>query len=157
MKPTTMFAALAASIAIVVTLPGCDSYKNSDPRGSSTAPTPMSSAADASTQTDNVPPAMQQSASAATGTAGEDARQDVAKAADPSADRGITAKIRALLLAEPGLKSMQINVQTQNGVAVLSGSVDTTANSWKAEQLARTVEGVKSVENRMMVKAQPVG
>jgi osmotically-inducible protein OsmY len=67
-------------------------------------------------------------------------------------DSEITTKVKAAIFAEPGLKSLQISVDTVNGVVTLSGSVDTQQNSDKANALAAAVSGVKGVENRMIVK-----
>lgn len=66
-------------------------------------------------------------------------------------DAGITTKVKAAILEEPNLKSLQISVYTVGGVVTLSGSVDSEASSARAKALASAVEGVKMVENRLMV------
>ena len=68
-------------------------------------------------------------------------------------DAAITAKVKAAIIAEPGLKAMQINVDTDKGVVTLSGSVDSVSNSEKAKTLADAVAGVKAVENRLELKS----
>lgn len=68
-------------------------------------------------------------------------------------DAEITAKVKAAIYAEPGLKTLQISVDTVNGVVTLSGSVDSVTSSDRARGLAVTVAGVKGVENRLMVKS----
>jgi len=76
------------------------------------------------------------------------------KAAEKAvADAAITAKIKAAMIAEPGLKALQIDVDTTNGVVVLNGTVDSPQNKDRAQALAQAVEGVKSVENRLMLKS----
>ncbi|OGT12267.1 MAG: transporter, partial [Gallionellales bacterium RIFCSPHIGHO2_02_FULL_57_16] len=50
-------------------------------------------------------------------------------------DAEITAKVKAAIFAEPGLKTLQISVDTVNGVVALTGSVDSQANSDRAEAL----------------------
>ncbi len=67
-------------------------------------------------------------------------------------DSEITAKIKAAVFAEPGLKSLQISVDTVKGVVTLSGSVDSQQNSDKAKALAGAVSGVKAVENKLVTK-----
>ncbi len=67
-------------------------------------------------------------------------------------DSEITAKVKAALFAEPGLKSMQISVDTVKGVVTLSGTVDSQQNSDKAKALAGAVSGVKTVENKLLTK-----
>ena len=67
-------------------------------------------------------------------------------------DTEITAKIKAAIFAEPGLKSLQISVDTVKGVVTLSGSVDSQKNSDMARGLASAVAGVKGVENHLAIK-----
>ena len=67
-------------------------------------------------------------------------------------DAEITTKVKAAIFAEPGLKTLQISVDTVNGVVTLTGSVDSQANSDRAEALAGAVAGVSQVENRLALK-----
>lgn len=67
-------------------------------------------------------------------------------------DAEITAKVKAAIFAEPGLKTLQISVDTVKGVVTLSGSVDTQPSSDRAKALAGAVAGVNEVENRLVVK-----
>lgn len=75
------------------------------------------------------------------------------KAGELFDDAAITAKVKAAILAEEGLKVLQINVDTMEGVVTLSGSVDTQQNSDKAKEVAGAVAGVKEVENKLVVKS----
>lgn len=68
-------------------------------------------------------------------------------------DAEITAKVKAAIFAEPGLKSLQISVDTIKGVVTLTGSVDSPASSDKAKALAGAVTGVKQVEDRLALKS----
>ncbi|MCX7173387.1 MAG: BON domain-containing protein [Proteobacteria bacterium] len=74
------------------------------------------------------------------------------KAGVAIADAEITAKIKAAIFAEPGLKSLQISVDTAKGVVTLSGSVNSQQNSDMARGLASAVAGVNGVENRLVLK-----
>ena len=67
-------------------------------------------------------------------------------------DAEITTKVKAAIFAEPGLKTLQIGVDTIKGVVTLSGSVDTQSNSDMAKALAIAVAGVVKVENRLVLK-----
>lgn len=67
-------------------------------------------------------------------------------------DSVITAKIKALLLDEPNLRSGDINVETFKGTVQLSGFVDSKADSKKAVEIARSVKGVHSVKNDIRLK-----
>jgi osmotically-inducible protein OsmY len=66
-------------------------------------------------------------------------------------DTAITAKVKTAILAEPGLKVLQISVDTVNGVTTLTGSVDSQQNSNKAETVTLAVSGVKDVNNQLTV------
>ena len=68
-------------------------------------------------------------------------------------DSAITTKVKAAILAESGLKVLQIDVATMNGVTTLSGSVDSQQNSDKAKEVTAAVAGVKTVENQLVVKS----
>lgn len=67
-------------------------------------------------------------------------------------DSVITSKVKAAVFEEPSLKTMQINVKTFKGVVQLSGFVDTPQSVTRAGQVATGIEGVKSVENDLIVK-----
>jgi len=67
-------------------------------------------------------------------------------------DSVITTKVKAAILDEPTLKSLQINVKTFKGVVQLSGFVDSSQSVKKAGEIAGSIEGVKSVENDLIVK-----
>lgn len=66
-------------------------------------------------------------------------------------DTAITAKVKAAILAEPGLKVLQISVDTVQGVTTLSGTVDSRQSSDKARSVALSVSGVNSVKNELTV------
>ncbi len=68
-------------------------------------------------------------------------------------DAEITARVKAAIFAEPGLKTLQIGVDTIKGEVTLSGSVDSRSNSDRAAELAGAVAGVKHVENRLELKS----
>lgn len=67
-------------------------------------------------------------------------------------DSMLTTKVKASILGDSRLKVMQINVKTFKGVVLLSGFVDSSAAAKRAVEIARTVRGVKSVNNALVVK-----
>lgn len=67
-------------------------------------------------------------------------------------DAEITTKVKAAIFAEPGLKTLQISVDTVKGVVTLSGSVDSQSHSDRVKALTRAVAGVRDVENRLVLK-----
>ena len=80
----------------------------------------------------------------------ENAANKTAAAID---DATITTKVKTAVLAEPGLKTLQIDVDTKNGVVMLSGTVDNQAMKERAAQVAQAVTGVRSVDNNLTVKS----
>ena len=84
---------------------------------------------------------------------GEKLAEQSAKTGAAIDDAEITTKVKAAIFAEPGLKTLQISVDTDKGVVTLSGSVDTLANSERAKGLALAVSGVKNVENQLVQKS----
>jgi osmotically-inducible protein OsmY len=67
-------------------------------------------------------------------------------------DSVITTKVKAAILNEPSLKVFQINVETFKGEVQLSGFVDSAQSVKKAGEVARSVKGVTSVKNNLIVK-----
>lgn len=75
-----------------------------------------------------------------------DTSRGVAQATD---DAGLTAKVKTALIAESQLNSRGINVDTQNGVVTLSGTVPDKSQADRAAQVAQQVGGVKRVDNKL--------
>lgn len=67
-------------------------------------------------------------------------------------DSAITAKVKAALLGDDVVKGMDIQVETRKGEVQLSGYVDSQAQADRAVEIARGIEGVKNVDNKMTVK-----
>jgi osmotically-inducible protein OsmY len=67
-------------------------------------------------------------------------------------DSAITTKVKTSILADSKLKMLQISVETFKGAVLLSGFVDSKDHSTRAAELARTVKGVKMVNNSLIVK-----
>ena len=64
----------------------------------------------------------------------------------------VTTKVKSALLADPSVKSFDIAVATNKGEVQLSGFVDNQSQIDQAILLARGVEGVQGVENKMTIK-----
>ena len=67
-------------------------------------------------------------------------------------DSVITTKVKSMLGADDFLKSFEISVETYKGIVQLSGFVDSQKAVDKAGEIARGVQGVKSVKNNLNVK-----
>lgn len=92
--------------------------------------------------------------SAARNTATE-ARQTTTAAANKAErvidDSVITTKVKTALLADSTVKGLNINVDTVGGTVTLSGTAKSQAERSQAEALAASVEGVRTVVNRINV------
>jgi osmotically-inducible protein OsmY len=67
-------------------------------------------------------------------------------------DSVITTKVKTLLANDDFFKSFKISVETYKGTVQLSGFVDSQKAVDKAGEIARSVKGVKSVKNNLIVK-----
>jgi osmotically-inducible protein OsmY len=67
-------------------------------------------------------------------------------------DSVITTKVKAAILEDPKLKVTEIKVETYKGVVQLSGFVSSRDSMDHAVQVARGVQGVKSVKNDMQLR-----
>ena len=67
-------------------------------------------------------------------------------------DAAITAKITAGFARDPDLSALGIEVQTKGGEVVIKGSAPTNAALLRAEQLAKSVDGVTKVDNLLILR-----
>ena len=67
-------------------------------------------------------------------------------------DPAMTNEVRTMILRDPGLKVLQMKVETLKGVVQLSGFVDSQAMASGAGDVARSVPDVKSVKNDMRIR-----
>ena len=68
-------------------------------------------------------------------------------------DGWLWVKTRFDLAAADDLRDSTINVDVDNAVVTLSGTVASAAQKTRAEQVAKAVDGVKSVKNMLKVAA----
>jgi hyperosmotically inducible periplasmic protein len=142
-RTTLMTAVVSLALA---GLAGC----NRDAEQTTTSRAPDTTTPPATTTTPVTPPAATTPPAADT-TA-------TAPATTPDADRGagqtvddatVTAKVKAALLAESGVDGTKINVDTFNGRVTLKGEVPSKTMIDRAVQVARGIEGVKDIDNRL--------
>ena len=79
--------------------------------------------------------------------------QDRANNREAVSDAAITTKVKSALAADVGLRTVTgINVDTDaGGVVTLKGQVASDDMKKRAEQVAKKVNGVKSVKNELQV------
>jgi hyperosmotically inducible periplasmic protein len=139
MKPALLVAALVAAATVTV---GCEQRGPSDTVGKrmDQAPGKM--------EAQNTPPGSQGGDKMA--AQGGQAADKIGGAAD---DAAITAKVKAAILAEPGLKSLQISVDSKGGTVTLSGNVASDNLRDRAKQIAMGTDGVRNVVDNLTVKS----
>jgi hyperosmotically inducible protein len=67
-------------------------------------------------------------------------------------DAVVTSVVKAALLDDPGIKSLDISVVTSHGEVQLTGFVGKKAQILAAENIARAVPGVSGIKNELMLK-----
>jgi osmotically-inducible protein OsmY len=67
-------------------------------------------------------------------------------------DTGITTRVKAKLFDDPQTSGFAITVTTYKGTVQLSGFVAGDKERSRAEELAKTVPGVKTVKNDLIIK-----
>lgn|SRR5437870_10712959 len=92
-------------------------------------------------------------ASDATNKVADKAGEVTNKVAAAADDMATTTKVKTALLAEPGLKSLEISVDTKDGTVTLSGKVDSADQRDRAKQIAQSTGGVKGVVDNLTVKS----
>jgi hyperosmotically inducible protein len=87
-----------------------------------------------------------------TESAGQKIDSSMKKVGNFMDDSAITAKVKAALVDDEAIKSSDISVKTDDKVVTLSGFVTSQAEAEKAVQLAKGIEGVTSVSDKLHVK-----
>ncbi len=72
-------------------------------------------------------------------------------------DDTITDQVRLKLTSDPDVKGGALDVTVKDGVVTIGGAVETQKQRDKAEKLAHKVKGVKSVVNKIEIKARVSG
>jgi osmotically-inducible protein OsmY len=70
-------------------------------------------------------------------------------------DETLTQNVQAKLKSDASLATAPISVSTKDGAVTLSGEVNSAVSKNRAEELAKSVEGVKTVTNNLTVKTPP--
>ena len=156
MKKPIQAAALAASLLLVLTVAACG--KAGDGK---TAGQQLDSAIAKTEQAAAEAKAKTESGMARAGSAIKDATTQAAasgaamaeKADDKIDDALITSSVSTGLAKEPDLSAIKIDVDTKGGVVTLSGTAPSEAARESATTIAKGVKGVRSVDNKLVIKA----
>lgn len=82
---------------------------------------------------------------------GEKTKEGLSKTGEVITDAWITTRVKSKFVGEDLLKDSDINVDTNNHVVTLRGTVMSAAGKMRAEAQARDVEGVHSVMNNLVI------
>jgi hyperosmotically inducible protein len=144
-----------AVAALTVLFAGCDNTSNSNvavnrnTNAAATAtatPTPV-----ANTNSNRAPTRAEYEANKE--RYNREAKQSGRKVGTGTNDTWLWIKTRWDLAAADDLRDSTINVDVDNDVVTLSGTVASAAQKTRAEAVAKAVEGVKSVRNELKVQA----
>lgn len=91
-------------------------------------------------------------ANTTTESAGQKVDSSMSKVGNFMDDSTITAKVKAALVDHESIKSTDISVKTEQKVVTLSGFVESQAQAEEAVNVAKQVEGVSSVSDKLHVR-----
>lgn len=89
----------------------------------------------------------------ATAEAKASSEQTAATIGEKIDDATITASVNAGFAKDPDLSAIKINVDTKDGAVTLMGPAPTSTAKDRATEIAKSVKGVTSVKNQLVVKA----
>ena len=151
----TGFVAVAA---LAVLLPGCDNTANQNATANRNAnvnananATATATPAVANTNSNRAPSRQEYEANKE--RYNREAKESGRRVGTGANDTWLWIKTRFDLAAADDLRDSTINVDVENDIVTLSGTVASAAQKTRAEQVAKTVEGVKSVRNQLKVDA----
>ena len=155
---TRRFLALIALAVLSLVLPGCDNTANNNANANANrnanlaaSPTPTPANTNANTTTGRAPTREEYERN-------KEQYQREAKGSGRTIGSGVNdgwlwVKARFDLAAADDLRDSTINVDVDNAVVTLTGTVASAAQKARAEAVAKAVEGVKSVKNQLKVSA----
>ena len=68
-------------------------------------------------------------------------------------DAAIQTRVKSKLIRAPDVNGMRMNVEVKKGVVTLIGQTESEAMRKKAVEIAKSIKGVTSVEDRLRVKS----
>ncbi|HUS24180.1 MAG TPA: BON domain-containing protein [Candidatus Binatia bacterium] len=150
---------LCTAALALASLTACDRHRNTEPKAPTTPPAPQSGSTTTTTDRTTVSGTASGTTNgadtqAAPGTtassAGTSADADNS-ARGAASDAALTAKVKTALLADPQVKGMQIDVDTNARQVTLRGQVDSQQQADRAIEIVRGIEGVSAVNNELTV------
>ena len=147
--------ALIVAAVLATTLSACNggaNMNNTNNANANMAPSPTPTAVtNANTNTAPTREAYERDKERSDREAREEARRSGRTIGTGASDAWLWVKTRFDLAAVDDLRDSTINVDVDNAVVTLTGTVASAAQKTRAEQSAKSVEGVKSVRNQLKV------
>jgi hypothetical protein len=84
-------------------------------------------------------------------TAGQKLDKATAEAKQAGGDAALTAKVKAALANDAGLRTLKLDVDANSGVVTLKGHVDNDEAKKRIHEIAQAVPGVTWVQNQISV------
>jgi hyperosmotically inducible periplasmic protein len=88
------------------------------------------------------------------GNAEEKAKEGYSESKDALSNARITSEVKLKFAADDTVKALNIDVDTNNGVVTLNGTVNSKKELNQAVQLAKSVDGVKHVKSNLTISKQ---
>ena len=104
--------------------------------------------------TDFAAEAAKREASEIASRAADKASDAAGKLGDTVSDSALTAKIKSKMALDDHVKARDINVDTSDGVATLTGVVASADERKRAAQLARDTDGITRVVDKLEIRKQ---
>lgn len=149
LRPLTL-ATVIAAVCAATSLAACDRGEPQRDRQSTAGQKIDSAMSKAQQKIDTAKNEMAQGAA--------DAKQDVKDATHDAknavSDATITASVNAKLAGDKELSALRINVDTVDGRVALRGQAPNASARDRATQLASAVDGVRSVENQLVISSK---
>ena len=147
-----------AVAALAVLLPGCDNAANQNANANANVNRNANLNANAASPTPSVVGNSNRAPTRAEYEANKErynreAKESGRKVGTGANDTWLWVKTRFDLAAADDLRDSTINVDVDNDVVTLSGTVASAAQKTRAEAVAKAVEGVKSVRNQLRVQS----
>lgn len=153
MKRISTAAVAASSLVVLLSLTACGERPDVETAGRNLdSPVARTGSTTTNTATQARQEAPSSSSTAVMGAA-PDTAQAMPGAGQPVDDAQITSRVSASLMGDKELNKVQIDVDTRDGVVTLSGPVPSSTVKARANEIAKTVKDVKSVNNQLTVSA----
>ena len=155
MRRITGFTGFITVAALAVLLPSCDNTANTNTanRNANINANATATATPVVTNTNSNRAPTRAETEANKERYNREAKESGRKVGTGTNDTWLWVKTRWDLAAADDLRDSTINVDVDNDIVTLSGTVASAAQKTRAEAVAKSVEGVKSVRNQLKVEA----